>query len=218
MKRTARLFAIAEALRARRTGVTAEALAERFDVSVRTIYRDLDGLREASLPLIAERGRGGGYALDRAYALPPVNFDAREAAVLVTAGRLVSELRMLPFSSTLASALDKVRAALPARAQRDLDELGAGLSFVGVPAHTAPEPVRRAVEEAWFLRRDLSIRYAGAKGETQRTVRIQSVVMERTETLLNCLDLEKNEARQFRLHLILSAKLVASEASGARSP
>jgi predicted DNA-binding transcriptional regulator YafY len=209
VKRTARLFAIAEALRARRTGVTAEALAERFGVSVRTIYRDLDGLRDASLPLIAERGRGGGYALDRAYALPPVNFDAREAAVLVTVGRLVGELRMLPFTTTLASALDKVRAALPARAQRDLDELGQTLSFVGVPAHTASEPVRRAVEEAWFLRRDLSIRYDGAKGITERRVRITSVVLERTETLLNCLDLDKNEARQFKLHLVAAAKLIS---------
>lgn len=65
MKRTERLFALTEHLRARRTGVTAEALAERFGVTVRTIYRDLDTLRAASLPLAAERGRGGGYALDK---------------------------------------------------------------------------------------------------------------------------------------------------------
>ena len=51
VQRTARLFAIAEALRARRTGVTAESLADTFGVSVRTMYRDLDSLREASLPV-----------------------------------------------------------------------------------------------------------------------------------------------------------------------
>src|SRR5262249_34375836 len=83
MRRTERLFAMAEYLRGRRTGVTAEALAERFGVTVRTVYRDLDSLRDASLPLLAERGRGGGYALDKAYSLPPVNFTSREAAVLV---------------------------------------------------------------------------------------------------------------------------------------
>ena len=98
MKRTERLFALAEHLRARRTGVTAEALAERFGVTVRTIYRDLDTLRAASLPLAAERGRGGGYALDKSYTLPPVNFTAREAALLVALGRFATEMRLLPFT------------------------------------------------------------------------------------------------------------------------
>ena len=95
MRRAARLFAIAEHLRSRRTGTTAEALAERFGVTVRTIYRDLDSLRDAELPLRAERGRGGGYALDRAYTLPPVNFNPREAALLVAVAdyhRLLEEI------------------------------------------------------------------------------------------------------------------------------
>src|SRR3954451_21569821 len=86
MSRTERLFALAEYLRGRRTGVTAETLAERFGVTVRTIYRDLDALRAASLPIGAERGRGGGYALDRNYTLPPVNFTAREAALVIALG------------------------------------------------------------------------------------------------------------------------------------
>ncbi len=78
MRRQSRLFALAEHLRARRTGVNASELAERFGVAVRTIYRDLDALREAELPVSAEHGRGGGYTLDRTYSLPPVNFTARE--------------------------------------------------------------------------------------------------------------------------------------------
>src|SRR5262249_18373192 len=82
MRRQARLFALAEHRRARRTGVTAAELADRFGVTLRTIYRDLDALREAEMPISAERGRGGGFALDRTYSLPPVNFTAREAALL----------------------------------------------------------------------------------------------------------------------------------------
>src|SRR6185436_20242305 len=103
MQRTQRLFALAEYLRGRRTGVTAEILAERFGVTVRTIYRDLDSLRDASLPLLAERGRGGGYALERSYSLPPVNFTVPEAAMLVLAGRWLIDLRLLPFTGTLRS-------------------------------------------------------------------------------------------------------------------
>src|SRR3954447_1328719 len=112
MKRTERLFALAEYLRARRTRITAEALAKRCGVTIRTIYRDLDSLRAATLPLTAERGPGGGYALERSYSLPPVNFTAREAALLVALGRFAIDMRLMPFAETLASALDKVRAAL----------------------------------------------------------------------------------------------------------
>src|SRR5919201_1697908 len=111
VKRSERLFALAEYLRGRRTGVTAEELAERFEVTVRTIYRDLDTLRAASMPLSAERGRGGGYALDRSYSLPPVNFTAREAALLIALGRFAIDMRLMPFNDTLESALDKVRSA-----------------------------------------------------------------------------------------------------------
>ena len=118
MRRTERLFALGEYLRGRRTGVTAEELAERFGVTIRTIYRDLDSLRAADLPLTAERGRGGGYALERSYTLPPVNFTAREAALLVVLGRFAIDMRLLPFAGTLESGLDKVRAALSTSAQR----------------------------------------------------------------------------------------------------
>lgn len=218
MTRTERLFAIAEALRARRTGVTAELLAERFKVSVRTIYRDLDALREASLPLHSERGRGGGYALDRNYALPPVNFTAREAALLLALGRWATELRVLPFTTTLASALDKVRGALPTATQRQLGQLLETVSFVGIPAQPSHEEVRAALERAFFEKRPLRIVYVSKDHlETTRTVRIERVVLERGETLLDCVDLEKGEPRQFRLHRIARAEVI-EERVGAAVP
>ena len=120
VQRQARLLAITEFLRARKTGVTAQQLAERFGVTLRTIYRDLDTLREAELPVLAEQGRGGGYALDRHYTLPPVNLTAREAAVLCAIGGWAVALRLIPFPEAMARALDKVRGALSASAQREL--------------------------------------------------------------------------------------------------
>jgi predicted DNA-binding transcriptional regulator YafY len=211
MRRRARLFAIAEYLRGRRFGVTAETLAERFGVTMRTIYRDLDSLRDAELPVRADRGRGGGFALDRAYTLPPVNFTPREAALLVTLGRWAKESRLLPFAETLEGALDKVRGALSLSAQRELMTLMEGIQFIGVPAHTVAPAVRRAVEQAWFERQPVRIRYQGAdRAVTTRIVRISSVVMERSQTLLNCDDLDKGERRQFRMDRILEATPVLS--------
>jgi predicted DNA-binding transcriptional regulator YafY len=209
VRRRERLFAIAEYLRGRRSGVTAEVLAERFGVTVRTVYRDLDSLRDAELPLRADRGRGGGYALDRAYTLPPVNFTPREAALLVTLGAWATGMRLLPFADTLEGALDKVRGALSLSAQRELAELMAGLQFIGVPAPAVAPAVRRAVEQAWFERQPLRIRYRSGEGiVTSRAVRIVSAIMDRSLTLLNCDDLEKGERRQFRIDRILEAKVV----------
>lgn len=212
MKRQARLFAITELLRARRTGVTAEALAERFGVTVRTIYRDLDAVRDAGLPLLAERGRGGGYALDRAYSLPPVNFTPKEAALLCAIGHWAREMRFLPFVDTVASALDKVRGALSASAQRELVGQVDRLRFIGIPALSVAAEVRAAVETAWLEQRPLAVVYRNKEGERrERTVTVVGLLMERTTTWLECVDRDRDEPRTLRLDRIETARLVFEE-------
>ena len=212
MNRKTRLFALAEALRARRTGVTAEALAERFGVTVRTMYRDLATLQGAGLPLRADRGRGGGYALDKSYQLPPINLTAREAALVCALGRMAREQRLMPFTDTLESGLDKIRGALSTSAQRELLTLLDQLQIVGVPALPVAPAVRRAIETAWFEERPLRIDYRKNDHlSVRRLVRIRSLVFDRQVTLLNCVDLELGEDRQFRLDRILDAAVVAED-------
>src|SRR5260221_11681003 len=206
MRRQSRLFALAEHLRGRRTGTTAEALSERFGVSIRTIHRDLDALRDAALPVQAERGRGGGFALDRAYTLPPINLSSREAAVLVVLGEYARRLRLLPFEETLARAIDKVRGALTGSAQRKLLEHLKQLEFTGVPAPPVPAPVRRALEQAWFEQCPLDFNYVSSGFvETSRTVLIERVLLERSATLVYGKDAETGEVRPFRLDRITKA-------------
>lgn len=85
-----------------------------------------------------------------------------------------------------------------------------GLSFVGVPALPIDERVRKALEQAWFEQQPLQIRYRGANGlVSTRKVRLKSVVMERSFTMLNARDLEINVDRQFRLDRIEHAKAVS---------
>lgn len=210
MRRQARLFAITDYLRARRTGVTASMLAERFGVTLRTIYRDLDLLRSADLPLHSEQGRGGGYALDRHYSLPPINLTAREAAVLVAIGTQAIQMRLVPFTESLQRGLDKIRGALSESTQRELLTLLNELKFVGVPAVKVDTEVRKAVEEAWFEQRQLQVRYRGADGNAStRTIRIEQVVMERSLTLLNTVDAKTKERRQLRLDRIEHASAIS---------
>ncbi len=209
LKRTERLFAIAEALRARRTGVTAEQLADEFGVSVRTMYRDLDSLRDAALPLAAERGRGGGFALDRSYSLPPVNFTVREAVLLMVLGRMASELRLFPFTRTLGRALDKVRAALPTAEQRKLEAQRHRLSFTGVPGHQSVAEVRALLEDAFFEDQIIEVTYARPDhSRGVRKIKVESLVLERAETLINVRDQDTGEGRQLKLHRIERARRV----------
>jgi predicted DNA-binding transcriptional regulator YafY len=209
MRKKSRLFALAEALRARRTGVTAQELADRFGVTLRTIYRDLEALQDAGMPIRADRGRGGGYALDKNYQLPPINFTAREAALLVALSRLALEQRLIPFPKTIESAIDKVRSALTTSAQRELLALVGELQLVGVPALPIPGAVREALETAWFESRPLRIVYAKSAWQmSPRVVKIRNLVFDRSVTLLNCIDLESGQERQFRLDRIKQAQLM----------
>lgn len=219
MQRTERLFALTEYLRGRRTGVTANELAERFGVTLRTIYRDLDTLRAASLPVSAERGRGGGFALDRSYSLPPVNFTSREAALLVALGRFAIEMRLLPFGETLEGALDKVRAALSTSAQRELLARLSELSFHGVPGLPSKKAVRAALERAWFEQSPLKIVYVdGNFIQATRTIRILGVLMERRETRLDAVDVESGERRHFRLDRIEQAEVLPAHDADTPKP
>ena len=159
----------------------------------------------------AERGRGGGYALDRTYSLPPVNFTAREAALLVAVGRHAIDMRLLPFTDTLESGLDKVRAALSTSAQREMLARFGELSFLGVPALPSNKAVRATIERAWFEQQPLRITYVdGDFVQTTRAIRIHGVVMERHETRIDAADLETGKRRHFRLDRIQHAEVLCA--------
>jgi predicted DNA-binding transcriptional regulator YafY len=111
VNRTDRLVAIVLELQARGS-LRGEDLAARFEVSVRTIYRDLDALAEAGVPLVATPGKG--YTLQDGYFLPPLAFTATEAAVLILGGEFVRERVDDELQRPAGDALHKLSAILPA--------------------------------------------------------------------------------------------------------
>ena len=111
MNRVDRLYALVEELRAAGPrGRTARQLAERFELSVRTIERDLSALAQAGVPLATKQGRAGGYTVDRSMSLPPLNFTPREAAAIAVA---LSSSEHVLFMRDGRSALQKIMAAMP---------------------------------------------------------------------------------------------------------
>jgi predicted DNA-binding transcriptional regulator YafY len=127
---------------------------------------------------------------------------------VIALGRFAIDMRLMPFSETLQSGLDKVRAALSTSAQRELLTRVAELSFHGVPQLPCKKPVREALERAWFEQQPLRITYVDGKHiETIRRIRILSVAMDRHETRIDAMDLDEGERRQFRLDRIERAEV-----------
>jgi predicted DNA-binding transcriptional regulator YafY len=112
VNRTDRLYALVEDLRASAPRPqSARRLAARYEVSVRTIERDILALQESGAPVYAEPGRRGGYAIDKTMTLPPVNFTAAEMVAIAVA---LARDERTPFAAATRSALRKVLAVAPA--------------------------------------------------------------------------------------------------------
>lgn len=89
LSRLSRLTAILTLLQSKRL-ITASFIAEKFNVSIRTVYRDMQALVQAGVPVYAEDGKG--YKLMEGYRIPPVMFTEMEANALITAEKLVLKI------------------------------------------------------------------------------------------------------------------------------
>lgn len=122
MQRNERLHAIAEELHlAGAGGRTSEALAQRLGVSARTVKRDLSALQDSGLPVRAKAGPGGGYLLDSAAALPPLQLSVAEASAVTLA---LAAMPALPFAPETRAAMDKVLAVMTESQRRRVQRTG----------------------------------------------------------------------------------------------
>jgi len=109
MNRFDRITAILIQLQSRKI-VKAQDLADRFDISLRTVYRDIRSLEEAGIPLYGEAGIG--YSLVDGYRLPPVMFTRDEAMTFVTAEKFMEQFTDVATKSSYQSAMYKMKAVL----------------------------------------------------------------------------------------------------------
>src|SRR5262245_64376374 len=141
MNRIDRLYGLVEELRAAgRRGRTARQLAAHFEVSVRTIERDLSALGQAGVPLATKQGRTGGYTLDPSMSLPPLNFTPRETAAVAIA---LSRSEHVLFRRDARSALQKIVAAMPERAAEEAREAADKVRLLLQPV---PDPSAEVAE------------------------------------------------------------------------
>jgi predicted DNA-binding transcriptional regulator YafY len=204
MNRMDRLYALVEELRAAGgRGRTARHLADHFEVSVRTIERDLSALGQAGVPLATKQGRGGGFTLDRSMSLPPLNFTPREAAAIAVA---LSGSDHLLFRRDARTALQKIVSAMPARS---LEEARSTAAKVRLLVQRLPDPDADVAETIWQAvqhRQVLCIHYLDVGGvATTREVEPQHVVVGPNGSYLQAWCHLRGEERVFRMDRITEA-------------
>ena len=124
--RLSRLTAIITQLQSKRI-ITAQQLAERHNVSVRTIYRDIRALEDSGIPIVTEEGKG--YSIMEGYHLPPVLFTEDEANALITVEQLVIKNKDQSFSDNVSSAIEKIKAILKYSQKGSADLLAERIIF-----------------------------------------------------------------------------------------
>src|SRR4051794_1062900 len=131
----------------------AEDLAGTFEVSVRTIYRDVEALCETGVPVVATPGKG--YRLMDGYFLPPLSFTADEAALLLLGGELVRDRVDPLLRASAEEALRKLASVLPAERRAEMERRRQGLFFASIAGQANAQRLvlaRQSIEKQRVVR------------------------------------------------------------------
>lgn len=196
MRRADRLFQIIQLLRGRRRAVTARWLAERLEVSERTVYRDIRDLIANGTPIEGEAGVG--YSLRHGYDLPPLMFDADEIEALVLGARVVAAFGDEKLARAAYSVISKVEAVLPKRMKPKVAQ--SWLYAPRTPAARATGEGLLAIRVALARRQKLHIRYVKENlDESERVIwPLGAFFWGRSWTVTAWCEL-RNDFRNFRL-------------------
>jgi predicted DNA-binding transcriptional regulator YafY len=170
-------------------------LAERLEVSPRTVRRDVDRLRELGYRIGAIKGPGGGYRLAAGSELPPLLFDDDQAVAIAVALHSVPASG-IDLDEAASRALSTVRQVMPSRLRHRVD----GIRFTGFDSAIRVDPaVLEAVSAAVRERRMLRFDYGSSSDRPARRTEPHAVVAREGRWYLIAWDLEAEDWRTFRL-------------------
>ncbi len=203
MNRVDRLVAMILLLQSKRS-ITADEIASHFEISVRTVYRDVTALGEAGVPVIAEAGVG--YSLMKGYHLPPVMFTQSEAMALAMGGALVDSLTDPAMQQQMKNALLKVSSVLPQEQSDSLHKLTCTTTLYqkGSSSHDHHTVDIPQLQQALVEMRIVSLTYQDSSGnESKRLVEPLEMVhyLEKWHLLAWCR--LREDFRDFRLDRVV---------------
>jgi predicted DNA-binding transcriptional regulator YafY len=211
MRKASRLFEIIQILRLAGKPVTAQTIADRLEVTVRSIYRDIAALQAMRVPI--EGGRGIGYILRSGFDLPPLMFSIEESEAIVLALALLRRTGDAELKRAAQQVSDKIAAAMPPPLRQVLMR-----NAIYAWGSIAPEPpgidlsvIRQAIRDE----RKLAIQYRDEQGrETERTIRpIALIYYSHTANIVAWCELREG-LRNFRADRIVRSQSVEAYFSG----
>jgi predicted DNA-binding transcriptional regulator YafY len=172
MNRIDRVTAILIQLQSRRV-VKAQDIAERFKISLRTVYRDIKTLEQAGVPLFGEAGVG--YSIMDGFRLPPVMFTREEAAAFLTGEKLMEKFTDPSTGSSYKSAMYKVRAVLRSSEKDMLENIEGRIEVIrkyAPPTAASVDGILQTLLRGISEKKVLHIRYAAlhASQDTERNI------------------------------------------------
>jgi len=143
MNRIDRLTAILIQLQSKRV-VKAQDIVERFNISLRTVYRDIRTLEEAGIPILGETGIG--YSIMDGYRLPPVMFTKEEATAFLTAEKFIEKLTDASMEESYKSAMYKIKAVLRATDQDYLEQIDQSIEVLNDLRQNRPKDLPNPIQ------------------------------------------------------------------------
>ena len=208
MRRADRLFDIIQTLRVASQPMTAATIAERLEVTVRTVYRDIATLQARRVPI--EGAAGIGYVLRRGFDLPPLMFTADEIDAIAVGARLVCRLRDSGLQAAAQSVIEKIKTILPEALRSGVVSAPFYVSdgSAAIPTGVDLADLRRAIRETKKLR----ITYEDAANQrTVRTIWPIAMAYYVDVTLLGAWCELREDYRHFRVERIVES-VVLTEA------
>jgi predicted DNA-binding transcriptional regulator YafY len=206
VNRLERLTAILIQLQSKRI-VKAQEIADRFEISLRTVYRDVKALEEAGVPLIGEAGLG--YSLVEGYRLPPVMFSREEATAFLMAEKILEKYADAQSFQKYQSALYKIKAVLRASEKSFLEKIDTHLAVVkrsSPPAKDIETPDLQVFLEAIVEKKVLGISYQKADDSVDAPRYVEPVGVYLQNNYWYCIAFcrLRNDYRNFRLDRVKS--------------
>lgn len=214
MKKTERQNGITHLLRMRRK-MTAKELADYFDVSERTIYRDIDALSQLHVPIISYEGLGGGYEIDSSYFLPSIKLSEQEILMLLMVLKAGEEFRIPNMAADYNLLSGKLLNVLPDEERQKASQAISHINFdiLRIIPKGYADDVLKPILEALFKSCDLQLSYYHPERNATESRRFSPIELQFGDGgwYINGYCHLRKEKRTFRLDRIVSITCVDEE-------